>query len=301
LLGHARAALGRKILKRFWVISDLQQSDPLNSERCLRTAVADHRDLSLECDAIWYLGDAIERQDEEAIRTMCGIHLQYLQPLAVPVRYVMGNHEFDLYRSRVNEGSLQGPGEDFPFWNTVRSVPGWRTIESVDQFFFVEDIGEFLVVFFSDHGDPAGRWFTTHGEARGAADYPYGAEEYARVREMIAGSGKPVITASHYALAGGARPSALLNQLLPLPDTVRLHLHGHSHIGDQVWGGKDCYRKIACVDHQAIPQVNISSLENTRGNSIRSAYLEIYEDLSFGVWFRNHMKKRWEDAYLSGG
>ena len=43
-------------------------------------------------------------------------------------------------------------------------------------------MGDYALCFFTDHADPAGRWYTTHGEIRGdASAYPYTPEDYRRV------------------------------------------------------------------------------------------------------------------------
>jgi multidrug efflux pump subunit AcrB len=42
---------------------------------------------------------------------------------------------------------------------------------------------------------------------------------------------------------------------------------------------------------------DVAALENYRGDAIRSTLLEIYEDGSFGVLFREHCNRRWSDAY----
>ena len=69
-------------------------------------------------------------------------------------------------------------------------------------------------------------------------------------------------------------------------------------IGDAQWSGKDCHRKIACVDHHAVPQVDVASLEDRRGSAIRSAVLELDPDGGSAVLFRNHGARRWSDALL---
>jgi len=299
----AITAMSGSVGQRFWVISDLQQHEPAKARACLERAIEDFRACALPCDGIWYLGDGIEGANREALLEMSRMQAELLGRLGLPVRYVMGNHDLDYFRSRRREGEVMPvQAEDFPFRETISRLPGWRTTPAIDDFFFLEDLGQIAVVFLSDHVDPGGAWYTTHGEVRGdAAAYPHGQEAYDRLRGKIASCGKPVILASHYALSGGARPSELLNRLLPLPHNVQLHLHGHSHIGDTVWGGKDCHRKVAGVDNHAIPQVNISSLEDDRGSSIRSVILDIYRDRSFGVWFRNHRSGIWEDAFLTQG
>ena len=48
-------------------------------------------------------------------------------------------------------------------------------------------MGDYALCFFTDHADPAGRWYTTHGEIRGdASAYPYTPEDYRRVMAEIA-------------------------------------------------------------------------------------------------------------------
>ena len=79
---------------------------------------------------------------------------------------------------------------------------------------------------------------------------------------------------------------------------MKLHFYGHAHIGDTAWAGKDCFKKISCVDNQNIPQIDIASLENIRGNAVRSAFFEIYEDENYAVLFRNHSEKKWEEIYI---
>ena len=98
-----------------------------------------------------------------------------------------------------------------------------------------------------------------------------------------------------------ARPSRLMDQMMPLPGNIKLHLYGHAHIGDAAWAGKDLYRKIACVDDHPIVQADIASLEDGRGSAIRSALLEIYADHSLGLFFRNHSVKRWEEMLVLDG
>jgi hypothetical protein len=158
------------------------------------------------------------------------------------------------------------------------------------------------VLFLSDHAHPQNRWASTHGLVHAdAGAYPHDARAYRAVRDRIAAVRGPVITCGHYAFAGGNRPSPLLDQMLPLPSNVRLHLYGHAHIGDAAWAGKDLYRKIACVDHHPIVQCDVASLEDGRGSAIRSAVLEIYRDGSMGVYFRNHTTARWEESLVLDG
>ena len=284
--------LNKSAVQRIWVFSDLQQSVPEDARRCFETAVRDFRNLALPCDYIWYLGDATEGKNGETVKEMCDFQLELLVSLNIPVRYVMGNHEFDLLRSGVRENA-------FPFYEAVNSVPGWRTISRLDKFYFVEKVGNFLVAFFSDHGDLEGRWHTTNGKIYGEHElYPYDQEAYREVSQRLADSGLPVITVSHYALQGGNRPSELLSRLLPLPVQAKAHLHGHAHIGDDKWAGPNCHQKISWVAHQDIPQINVSSLEDRRGSGIRSVFLEMYADERLGFFFRNHTRREWTEMFI---
>jgi hypothetical protein len=70
------------------------------------------------------------------------------------------------------------------------------------------------------------------------------------------------------------------------------------YFADAAWAGKDLWRKIACVDNHPIVQCDIASLEDGRGSAIRSAVLEIYDDDSLGLYFRNHTTQRWEESLL---
>lgn len=279
---------------RVWLISDLQQSQPAEARRCLSAALDDFVSLDLPPEQIWYLGDAVEGNRLDLLEEMAGMQVEKLSALRAPVRYVLGNHDFDHLRDNHFESQRHAL-----FRDAVLKVPGWKTIEPIDQFYYFDTIGPFTILFLSDHADPAGRWYTTHGEVRGdSASYPYTAADYQNLRDQIARIQGPVITCSHYAFAGGNRPSDLMDQMFPLPANLRLHLYAHAHIGDAAWAGKDLYRKIACIDNHPIIQADIASLEDTRGSAIRSAVLEIYEDDSLALYFRNHSTRRWEDLLV---
>jgi hypothetical protein len=280
---------------RVWIFSDLQQSEPAKARAGLSTAVEDYRRLGLPCDRFWYLGDAIEGDDPSRLEEMAAMHVELLEPLGVPLRYALGNHDLDLLRSGRGVVGLDA----LPFARTVGGVPGWCTIAGMEQFYFMDELGDYAVVFLSDHAAASGEWASTHGVVHGDADrYPHGPEAYEALRREIAACGKPVILAGHYAFAGGNRPSALLNRLLPLPDNVLVHFHGHAHIGDAQWAGKDCYRKIGFTEGQPLVQINVSSLENDRGSAVRSVFLEIYEDGGMGVYFRDHDRAAWAELYV---
>lgn len=290
-------ALHSSVVHRVWIVSDLQQSDPVRSRVCLTTAVRDFRRLGLACEQIWYLGDAVEGAQLEKVQAMARMHVELLQPLSIPLRYVLGNHDFDILR---NNREVD-PGDAFPFYQAVQSVEGWKSVPDLLNFYFTDTLGPYSIVFLTDHCSPQGYWHTTNGEVRGSkGSYPYRESDYKRLAREIETSGKPTILAGHYAFAGGNRPSALQNQMLPLPANVRIHFHGHAHIGDSKWAGKDCYRKISSTENQPLPQINVSSLENGRGDHIRSVIFEIYEDESMGVYFRNHDRGAWADMCLIG-
>jgi hypothetical protein len=92
-----------------------------------------------------------------------------------------------------------------------------------------------------------------------------------------------------------------------LPNSVVLHFHGHAHIGDEKFVGSKRFRKITWMDDHDIPQIDVASLDNRRGSQVRSAFLELYKDGSYGVLFRNHETRHWRDTYylynpdLTGG
>ena len=48
----AMKSLRDKVVKRLWLISDLQQSIPENATACMTAGVEDFRTLNLKCDGI---------------------------------------------------------------------------------------------------------------------------------------------------------------------------------------------------------------------------------------------------------
>jgi len=269
-----------------WVISDLQQRDPAQAERCLMTAIADVQALGRPFERIWYLGDAVEGDDPVRLEAMAAMQITALSAFAVPLLFVPGNHDFDWYRNG---------GRDAVFRRFVLEQPGWLTTAGLDQMLITDTFGGYRVFAFADHADPDGRWSAREGCPVGSdtSCYPYDEATYAALRAALAAEDTPVITLCHYAFPGGTRPAAMLRRLLPLPPQVRLHLHGHAHIGDQVWGGKDALRRIAGIDEHESIQVNVASLEDRRGSAVRSAFLDILQDGSLVVLFRDHTARRW--------
>ena len=278
---------------RVWVVSDLQQARPEKARRCLSIALDDFRALDLPPEQVWYLGDAVEGTSLPQLEEMGRMQVQLLGALNVPLKYVTGNHDFDYARFSPERRMI------VPFQETVRRTPGWRTTDRLEDFYFIDSIGDHQVVFLSDHASDSPRWVTTHGMVQeGSEYYPYSKRHYEELRDRIAQSNKPTILCSHYAFPGGNRPSELMAWMMPLPDNVRLHLYGHSHIGDKVWGKENAFRKISGIDDHKAPQADIASLEDDRGSEIRSAILEIHPDNALALYFRDHRRRAWADAYI---
>ena len=294
--GDWKGMLLRTAKRRFWVFSDLQQRDPANARLCMETGVADFLSLGLPVDAVCYLGDSTEGEDLSHLRELAEMQVRTLARVDAPVWYVMGNHELDYHRHLRERGAVTVPMRE-----RILREPQWRTTPSVRDWLLVADFGDVALGLFSDHADPAGEWIAVHGgaqDASGRIPYPDpGAPE--RARAALAALDKPVFTMSHYAFPGGNRASDLMGLLRPLPKNVVAHFYGHCHVGDRQWGGDDCLRQISGVDGSALTQFDVASLENRRGNAVRSVVLEWYGGASFGVCFRNHTAKRWEKVFLA--
>lgn len=285
-------ATHRDVETQIWVISDLQTADPDEARRCLGTAVDDATAAAGAFDYVWYLGDAIRGTDLERNERVASVQVDLLERLDAPVRYVMGNHDLDYARETGTVAS--------PFYEAVRAHPDWRTTDRWEDFHFFEDLDDWTVLFLSDHVDSDGRWSVTHGEIHGDVDrYPHADEDYRHVTDRLARSEKPVLVAGHNAFPGGNRPAPIQRRFFPLPDTVRLHLYGHAHVGDEEWAGEHAYRTISYVDDHRFPQIDVASLEDRRGDRIRSAVLRLYEDGEYGVFVRDHDREVWEESYYS--
>lgn len=274
------------IAHRVWLISDLQQHDPDRSRRCMYTAAEDFGALGLECEKVWYLGDSVEGADLGKLNEMTKMQEDVFLRLNLCVCYCPGNHDMD-YISQYGVPVL-------PFRDMVASHKGdgWKTTENISDFYFWDRLGDIDVLFFADCAAQGGEWYFCHGRPFGVG-YPYNYEDFRRVsRERNAK--ERVITAGHYAYPGGNRSTEYMGEFFPLEDNVKLHIYGHAHIGDKTWAGKDWGRQICSADNHSLTQINISSLETGRGNAIRSAFLEIYDDKSMAVFFRNHSNKCWD-------
>lgn len=284
-----RHALNDALKARVWLISDLQQSQPERARECLETALDDFKELGLKCDKIWYMGDSVQGSDIAHLKEMTQMQKKAFEELGIPVCYVMGNHDMDVMS--VNERP--------PFYEAVMSHEGWKCAEKCDEAFYWDKIADFDVLFISDHFSEDLSWWTSHGMIRGDAErYPYYKidKDIKNVMTKVKESGNKTITVSHYSFPGGNRASDFLKKLLPMPENVLMHIYGHSHIGDRVWGGVDAMRKVSWINDFDVPQIDVASLERGRGNAVRSAFLEIYED-SVKISFRNHDERKWTESF----
>jgi len=285
-------------LARIWIFSDLQQVLPDMAEDCLLRALKDMNSLDAGLSHLWYLGDAMEGKDPERVDAMTRMQVDHLSTLGLPLRFVMGNHDLDC-TTPLPPGSTPV----LPVWEAFRKVNGWKTTKTPQEFYFTESYGETLTVFLSDHVAADNRWFATQQGVRGEdpASYPWTLADYQRLRDDIASWPGPVILAGHYAFPGGARgapPDGLLTRLLPLPDNVQLIFHGHSHVGDWAYGKEKTFQNICTVDWHKTPQINVSSLDRTRGSQSRSVVLDIYKNHTLGVFFRDHEDKKWSNSHF---
>ena len=278
---------------RVWIFSDLQQKEPAYAEECLRISMEDFRDMGKPADRIWYLGDCAEGKDRAKLDAMCRMQEQALLRTGLPVCAAMGNHDLDLERY----GEHHGEEICIPFYDMAKRHPHWQVADTPQSPWFRSEVGGYAVYFFSDHVAADRSWVTTHGQIHGdESSYPFG--EWERLREIMAGETRPIITASHYAFPGGSRPSPLLERLMPLPHGARIHFYGHAHIGDLSWAGNRPYQRISWMEEQDVPQVNVSSFEHIRGLHCRSVFLHIYEDGGMGIFFRNHDKREFTECYF---
>lgn len=269
-----------------WVHSDLQLAQPAQAEIILSTAVDDLLELGFDLDAVWCLGDAHCGVNEAALQAVAAINIAQLQRLQAPVYYVMGNHEMDLREAGTSV---------FPLHNLAANKPNWH-VAALDEFYFCAEFNGFLVIFMGDHAAPDGRWWTSHGYINGDG-YPHSLHSYKKLLLLMDDYEGAVIIASHYAFPGGQRPNDLMKQLLPLPENVRLHLHGHAHIGDLVWNKEHPWQRENPITGQVQKQFNISALESQRSPGSHSALLELHSNGSVDLRIRCHLEKKWLDHF----
>lgn len=282
-----------------WVLSDLQQSVYDNMKRCLDLCMEDYKSLGKPAEAIWYLGDAVEGTDPDNISRMVNDQEKAFSALNVPLTYVCGNHDYDFCAKAIREGRKERLY--IPFYDMVKSHKDWHAAKSPSDPYFTQDFKDFKLFCFQDHIAEDLSWLSTHNMIRSGREvYPYKKEYFENIRKEMKECGKPVITIGHTSFPGGNRDfeSEITSQILPLPMNVRLHLYGHSHIGEYTWPREKAFSQIGWVNWQDIPQIDVASFENIRGCYCHSVILHIYEDNSFGIFFRNHDKHRFESSYF---
>ena len=296
--------LGKKHAKTtVWVFSDLQQAKIENTKRCLDLCMEDYRKMGEPADMIWYLGDSTEGANLEALDRMTAMQEEAFGSLGIPLCYATGNHDYDyseyMYRM-AREGKMPPSAPKLPFYEMVQNHPGWYTTKDTEETWFKVPVGNYMVYFFCDHVAHDNSWCSTHNHIRyGAEKYPYGDEHYAGIRRDMEACEKPnIITAAHCAFPGGNRDTEFLSKIQPLPLNTRLHLYGHSHIGEYKCPKSRIFSQIQWVDWQDIPQVDIASFENIRGAYCHSVILHIYEDDTLGLFFRNHDEGRFMSAFF---
>ena len=153
---------------RFWLFSDLQQSDPERAERYFKAAISDFKELDSGAEAICSLGDAAEGRDLEKLQSMIDMQIRELDALQLPVYHCLGNHEFDYYR----EMAAQGRTPRVPFYEAVKEKANWHVAPSFSDFWFSEEFPEFTMLFLSGHAAPDGSWRAEHQFLPETPDYP---------------------------------------------------------------------------------------------------------------------------------
>ena len=280
-----------------WVLSDLQQPTFRQAKHCLDICMEDYALLQPPTDMICYLGDATEGHDPVELEKMVNIQEKAFSSLGTPLCYAMGNHDMDFMNHSLNEGK-EGPFWH-PFRDMVASHADWFVAPSVEDSWFSVPFGNYNIFFLQDHCAEDGAWMSTHNRILfGEENYPYGNDHFAKIRQEIAAYEGPVITAGHCAFPGGNRDTYLMSKIQPLPLNVRLHLYGHSHIGEYSWPQERAFCQISWIDWQDIPQIDVASFENYRGTYCRSVFLQVYEDDSLGVFFRNHDAHTFMSAFF---
>ncbi len=290
--------LGRKRAKHtIWVLSDLQQALYENAERCLNTCMEDYELLGRPADMIWYLGDSTESSNLPELKRMTALQEEAFGSLNIPLCYTTGNHDYDYAEKCHKEGKTDF---EMPFYDMVRAHEGWHTTKECDETWFKVELGNYMIYFFTDHVAKDNSWCSTHNRMRyGAENYPYTQEHFDAIRKDMEECGKPhIITAAHCAFPGGNRETEILSKIQPLPLNTHLHLYGHSHIGEYRCPKERVFSQIQWVDWQDIPQIDVASFEDVRGSYCRSVLLQIYEDDTLGVFFRNHNEHRFMSAYF---
>lgn len=271
-----------------WVFSDLQFLQAGSDGMALQNAVDDILEQALPLRSVWLLGDIAYGVNSENLQKATAVIPKQLSRINAPVYYILGNHEIDYFW----QTQIVTP----PLYGQVRGNSQWRVPE-LDSFHFSETFDETLVVFMGDHIAQDGKWASSSGDCR-SEFYPWSGADYQRLRQQMAAHDGPVVIASHYALPGGQRPSKLLRHLLPLPENVKTHLHGHAHIGDLIWNKECPWQRDNPVEGSTIRQFNISALEPERSPGSHSAILALGPNGPRRLRIRCSQKKQWVEEFL---
>lgn len=291
-------AIGRKHAKHeIWVFSDLQQKQFELAKKCLNICMTDYESMGKPAEMIWYLGDSTESDNLPELLQMTDLQENAFGQLGIPLCYATGNHDYD-YAEFCHKQGLSS--FQMPFYDMVRRHPGWYTTRNPEETCFSIELDNYAIFFFCDHIAKDLSWCSTHNGCRwGEESYPYEQRYFDDLRQRMLNCGKKnIITAAHCAFPGGNRETKILGKIQPLPLNVKLHLYGHSHIGEYTCPKERIFSQIQWVDWQDIPQVDVSSFENVRGSFCRSVFLQIYEDDSLGLFFRNHDERRFTQAFF---
>ena len=280
-----------------WVFSDLQQPRYESAKACLSISMEDYDRLGKPAQMIWYLGDSTEGRNLEQLYKMTELQEEAYGSLGIPLCYATGNHDYDYAEQCMREGRTD---YEMPFYDMVRRHPGWHTTLDTEDTWFKVNVGNYAAYFFCDHVAHDNSWCATHNRIRwGGKLYPYTESYFAGVRAEMAKEEQPrIITAAHCAFPGGNRETEILSHLQPLPLKTRLHLYGHAHIGEYLCPKERVFSQIQWIDWQDIPQVDVASFENVRGSYCHSVILQIYEDDTLGLFFRNHDAGCFESAFF---
>lgn len=283
----------KKAKHKIWIFSDLQQSFPELAKRCLDISMVDFYSMGKPAEMMWYLGDAVEGANPDLLYKMTELQISAFENTKLPLCFVMGNHDLDY----PNHDSQKGKSVILPFYEAVKMHTDWYTIEDYSKWYFKVPLGNYMVYFFSDHIADDKSWIFHREKIEGAEYYP-NHDIFEKVRAEMSSETCDIITCSHYSFSGGNRASEIMSKLLPLPYQHKIHFYGHAHIGDYAWAKENAYRRISNINWHDIPQINVSSFENIRGNTCRSVFLHIYEDNSMGIFFRNHDDHVFTECYF---
>lgn len=84
MLDKVIAAASAQAVRRVWIVSDLQQQYPQRATHCMTRAVDDFLSLRMPCDAVCYLGDAVEGHDPGFLMEMARMQREQLSRVQAP-------------------------------------------------------------------------------------------------------------------------------------------------------------------------------------------------------------------------